>query len=71
MELCVAKSKTADHPENTVTMVKHGGGSIILWGCCSTTATGQLVRIASTLDEAKYKVIVEETFLVTLYTGFI
>jgi hypothetical protein len=25
--------------------VKHGGGSIMLWGCFSATGTGRLVRI--------------------------
>jgi hypothetical protein len=29
----------------TIPMVKHGGCSIMLWGCCSGAGTGRLVRI--------------------------
>ena len=29
----------------TISMVKHGGGSIMLWGCFSAAETGRLIRI--------------------------
>ena len=29
----------------TIPTVKHGGGSIMLWGCFSAAGTGKLVRI--------------------------
>ena len=38
----------------TLPMVKHGGGSIILWGCFSAAETGRLVRIEGKMNGAKY-----------------
>ena len=44
------KPNTAHHPKNTIPTVKHGGGSIMLWG-----VTGALVRIEGKMDGAKYR----------------
>ena len=45
--------------ENTIPTVKHGGGSIMLWGCFSLAGTGKLVRIEGKMDAAKYREILE------------
>ena len=39
--------------------MKHGGGSIMMWGCVSSAGTGKLVRIEEMSDGAKYREILE------------
>ena len=54
------KPGTAHHLPNTIPTVKHGGGSIMLWGCFSAAGTGQLVAIEGKMNAAKYRDILEE-----------
>ncbi|KAL0163509.1 hypothetical protein M9458_039262, partial [Cirrhinus mrigala] len=54
---------TAHHLSNTVPTVKHGGGSIMLWGCFSAAGTGQLVAIEGKMNAAKYRDIMDENLL--------
>lgn len=54
------KPGTAHHLPNTIPTVKHGGGSIMLWGCFSAAGTGRLVRVEGKLNGAKYRDILNE-----------
>ena len=47
----------------TMPTVKHGGGSIMLWGYFSVTVTGRLVRIEGKMNGAKYREILDENLL--------
>ena len=47
----------------TIATVKHGGGTIMLWGCFSAAGTGRLVRIKGKMNGAKYRDILDENLL--------
>jgi hypothetical protein len=47
----------------SVTTVKHGGGSIMLWGCFSAAGTERLVRIEAKMNRAKHREILDLNLL--------
>ncbi|KAG2469857.1 TCB1 transposase, partial [Polypterus senegalus] len=57
------KPGTAHHQANTIPTVKHGGGSIMLWGCFSAAGTGRLVRIKGKRTAAIYRDTLDENLL--------
>ena len=56
-------SPHAHHLANTIPTVKHGGGSIMLWGCFSAAGSRRLVRIEGKMNAAMYRDILYENLL--------
>uniref|UniRef100_A0A8R1IR46 HTH_Tnp_Tc3_2 domain-containing protein n=1 Tax=Caenorhabditis japonica TaxID=281687 RepID=A0A8R1IR46_CAEJA len=48
-------------PQYQFPTVKHGGGSVMVWGCFSDTSMGPLKRIVGTMDRYVYEDILENT----------
>ena len=45
----------------TIPVVKHGGGSIMVWACFSSA--GEMGKIDGKMDGAKYRTILEENLM--------
>lgn len=46
-------------PECLIPTVKHGGGSVLVWGCFSYAGTGDLVKIDGIMKKEEYRRILE------------
>ena len=47
------KKNKVFNEKNTLPTVKHGGGSVMLWGCFASTGTGKLHHINRMMDSIK------------------
>ena len=46
-------------PKCLVPTIKHGGGSVMVWGCFSSAGVGELVKIEGIMKKEQYKTILE------------
>ncbi len=54
------KTNTAFHKKNIIPTVKHGGGSVMVWGCFAASGPGHLAIIDGTMNSALYQKIMKE-----------
>lgn len=60
----VWRTKNTAHDEkNVVPTVKHGGGSLMFWGCMSSAGTGSLIRVDGRMNAAHYQEILRQGLL--------
>lgn len=53
-------------------MVKHGGGSIGIWGCFHSAGTGKLIVVDGKMGGAKFRTVLKENLLkVSKYLRFV
>ncbi len=54
------KTNTAFHKKNIIPTVKHGGGSVMVWGCFAASGPGWLAIIDGTMNSALNQKILKE-----------
>ncbi len=54
------KTNTAFHKKNIIPTVKHGGGSVMVWGCFAASGPGRLAIIDGIMNSALYQKILKE-----------
>ena len=55
------KKEAACNSKNTISTVKHGGGSLLFWGSFSASGPGSLVKINGIMKEEQYLEVLKKT----------
>ena len=61
-----ARDNTSLKPDHVKQTIKHGGGSIIVWGCMTAKGPGYLCKIDGRMDQALYQQILEDELQKTI-----
>ncbi|KAF7641127.1 hypothetical protein LDENG_00292770 [Lucifuga dentata] len=54
------KTNAAFQKKNIIPTIKHGGGSVMVWGCFAASGPGRLAVIDGTMNSALYQKILKE-----------
>uniref|UniRef100_A0A8C5MIC2 Transposase n=1 Tax=Leptobrachium leishanense TaxID=445787 RepID=A0A8C5MIC2_9ANUR len=57
------RKNKAYEEKNTLSTVKHGGGSIMLWGCFASAGTGKHQRVQGTMNSLQYQEILDDNVM--------
>jgi transposase len=63
---CWTRNNNRLQPHHVKQTVKHGGGSLMIWGCMTIHGTGYMAKITGNMDQHLYKEILEDDLLETI-----
>jgi transposase len=63
---CWIRDGETQQPHHVKQKVKHGGGSIMIWGCMTSHGPGFMCQINNTMDQHVYKHILQDYLLPTI-----
>jgi hypothetical protein len=63
---CWVRDGESRQPRHVKQTVKHGGGSIMIWGCMTAQGVGFMCRLTGAMDQKAYKEILEDELMRTI-----
>src|SRR5262249_11213162 len=63
---CWARDGESRQPRHVKETVKHGGGSVMIWGCMTAERPGFMCKLTGSMDQHVYKAILEDELLNTI-----